>query len=95
MCHKPPLDVYSHKQALEKLVRPCPNCEEVIGIWGGKVENFITDDMPEHGTSASSGVQPTTSGPGPRASGAGTALPTRRQRPSPDDDLDTSAPEKG
>ncbi|OQE17064.1 hypothetical protein PENFLA_c025G09184 [Penicillium flavigenum] len=65
----------------------------VIGIWGGKVENFITDEMPENSTAASSEMQsPTSRDPGPRASGSGIALPTRLKRPSPDDDTDTAEP---
>jgi hypothetical protein len=65
----------------------------VIDIWGGKVENFITDEMPEDKTTVSSGMQsPTSRDPDPRASGSGIALPTRRKRPSPDDDTDTAEP---
>ncbi|KAJ5486947.1 hypothetical protein N7530_001247 [Penicillium desertorum] len=88
-----PRDAYSHPQALETLMRPCPNCQKVIDIWGGKVENFITDEMPEDKTTVSSGMQsPTSRDPDPRASGSGIALPTRRKRPSPDDDTDTAEP---
>ncbi|KAJ6187937.1 hypothetical protein N7519_002845 [Penicillium mononematosum] len=86
-------DAYSHSQALKTLLRPCANCQRVIGLWGGKVENFITDEMPGNSTAAPSGVQsPTSRGPGPRASGSGIALPTRRKRPSPDNGTDTPEP---
>ncbi|CAG8907448.1 unnamed protein product [Penicillium egyptiacum] len=85
MLRKLPEAAYNHPQALDTLVRPCSNCQDVIGIWGGKVENFITDDMPENSTTASSGVQsPISPCPDPRASGF--ALPTRIKWPSPEDD---------
>lgn len=88
---KQPIYGYSHQQALGTLARPCTNCQEVIGVWGGKVENFITDEMPEHGTSAAV-RSPTSRDPEPGASGSGIALPIRRKRPSPDNDTAGSTP---
>ncbi|OQE10746.1 hypothetical protein PENVUL_c003G08029 [Penicillium vulpinum] len=42
-----PIVAYEHQQALNALSKPCTNCEKVIAAWGGKLENFITDDILE------------------------------------------------
>ncbi|KAJ5236883.1 hypothetical protein N7489_006974 [Penicillium chrysogenum] len=83
---------YTHPQALRSLMRPCLNCQRVIGLWGGKVENFFTDDMLEDRPTTSSGMQsPTSVGPNPRAPGSRINLPAHK-RPSPGDSTDTAGP---
>ncbi|KAJ5209168.1 hypothetical protein N7449_003547 [Penicillium cf. viridicatum] len=63
----------------------------VITTWGGKVENFITDDMPEKSNIPTFGMQSPTSPPDPRASGSKIDLPARPKRASPADDTDEPA----
>jgi hypothetical protein len=83
---------YTHPQALRSLMRPCLNCQRVIGLWGGKVENFFTDDMLEDRPTTSSGMQsPTSVGPNPRAPGSKINLPAHK-RPSPGNSTDTAGP---
>ncbi|KAJ5255783.1 hypothetical protein N7505_010934 [Penicillium chrysogenum] len=83
---------YSHPQALRSLMRPCLNCQRVIGLWGGKVENFFTDDMLEDRSTTSSGMQsPTSVGPNPRAPGSRINLPAHK-RPSPGGTTETAGP---
>lgn len=78
----------SHSQALDAMTKPCTNCQQVINTWGGKVENFITDDMPDKSIIPTFGVQSPTSPSDPRASGSKIDLPARPKRASPVDDTD-------
>jgi hypothetical protein len=82
-----PQDAYNHAEALNALTSPCVNCQRVITTWGGKVENFITDDIPGSSTGSPSEVRgPPTPGLHPRASKSETTLPSRAKRPAPADD---------
>ncbi|KAL2706285.1 hypothetical protein AAEP93_001535 [Penicillium crustosum] len=81
----------SHSQALDAMTKPCANCQQVITTWGGKVENFITDDMPERGTISTFGVQSPTSPLDPRASASKIDLPAHPKRAAPADDTDEPA----
>ncbi|KAJ9491413.1 hypothetical protein VN97_g1800 [Penicillium thymicola] len=78
----------SHSQALDAMTPPCTNCQQVITTWGGKVENFITDDMPQKSTISrfevrSPTVKSPTSPPAPKASGSKIDLPARAKRTAP------------
>ena len=82
-----PQDAYNHAEALNALKSPCVNCQRVITIWGGKVENFITDDISGSSTGLPSEVQgPAAPGLNPRASKSEITLPSRAKRPAPADD---------
>ncbi|CAI7636415.1 unnamed protein product [Penicillium viridicatum] len=78
----------SHKEALDAMTEPCMNCQRVITTWGGKVENFITDDMPGESTIAPFRVKSSTSRRDPKASGSKIDLPARPKRAAPADDTD-------
>lgn len=81
----------SHSEALDAMTEPCINCQQVITTWGGKVENFITDDMPGKSTIAPFGVRSPTSRRAPKASGSKIDLPARPKRAAPADDTDEPA----
>ncbi|KAJ5978628.1 hypothetical protein N7501_001970 [Penicillium viridicatum] len=81
----------SHSEALDAMTEPCTNCQQVITTWGGKVENFITDDMPGKSTIAPFGVRSPTSRRAPKASGSKIDLPARPKRAAPADDTDEPA----
>ncbi|CAI7637853.1 unnamed protein product [Penicillium palitans] len=83
----------SHSQALDAMTKPCTNCQQVITTWDGKVENFITDDMPDKSPIQTFGVKSPTSPSDPRASGSKVDSPARPKRASPADDADEPAPE--
>ncbi|KAJ5616373.1 hypothetical protein N7537_001487 [Penicillium hordei] len=82
--------LYSHLQALDAMTKPCTNCQQVITSWGGKVENFITDDMSEKSTISTFKVQSPTS-PDPGASGSKIVLAACPKRASPADNDEPAA----
>ncbi|CAI7578960.1 unnamed protein product [Penicillium glandicola] len=86
MRRKLPEHAYNHLQALNTLMKPCINCQEVITTWGGKVEKFITDDIPDSSSIASEAQGSATPGPSPGPSGLKVTLPIHTKRPSPADD---------
>ncbi|KAJ5188854.1 hypothetical protein N7491_005175 [Penicillium cf. griseofulvum] len=90
-----PQDAYGHAEALNALTTPCVNCQRIITTWGGKVENFITDDILEISTGLPSEVQgPAAPCPNPRASKSKITLLTRAKRPAPADDTVEPAAKK-
>ncbi|KAJ5384325.1 hypothetical protein N7517_002236 [Penicillium concentricum] len=85
-------DRFSDPEGSMVLARPCEKCQNVIAIWGGKVENFITDDMPER-FGAANQQQDAQDAPAAEqghepASELKLTLPSRPEQPAPADRID-------